>query len=142
MIDFDSDPNDQDEILVVRLPDLPPTPNVRRHWRQVAADNRLWKDAAYVVATGERIKWEKRNHRRWQPIARATVSVAFGLKDKRRHDLDNLIASIKPVIDGIVQAEILVDDSIEVITKMEFGAAVTGTAELVVAVLWTGREDG
>ncbi len=41
------------------------------------------------------------------------ATVTFHVTDKRRRDLDNLMASIKPLWDGIVDAGILQDDSAE-----------------------------
>ena len=35
----------------------------------------------------------------------------MGSKSKRRRDADNLFASMKPYIDGLVMAGVLVDDS-------------------------------
>ena len=122
------------QFLVVRIPGRPPTPNARRHWRQVQHDNAEWKSAAYTVAANERRKWESEHGLNWRPLGHAVVSVAFGLPDRRTRDLDNLIASTKPLLDGIVGAGILLDDSIDVIQKMEFGAVITGHAETVITI--------
>lgn len=39
------------------------------------------------------------------------ATTTFHVTDKRRRDLDNLMASIKPLWDGLVDAGILADDS-------------------------------
>lgn len=122
------------QFLVFRIEGRPPTPNARRHWRQIQHDNADWKAAALVVAVGARLKWEADHGLNWRPLGRAVVSVAFGLPDHRTRDLDNLIATVKPLLDGIVAAGVLVDDSITVIQKMEFGAVVNGTTETVITV--------
>lgn len=41
----------------------------------------------------------------------ATVQATFYHKDKRRRDGDNLLAMLKPVWDGMVDAGVFVDDS-------------------------------
>ena len=45
-----------------------------------------------------------------KPFKKAHISVTFIAKDKRKRDLDNLFASIKATIDGIVYAGVLEDD--------------------------------
>ena len=40
------------------------------------------------------------------------ATITFVLKGKRRRDIDNLFASIKPGIDGIVDAGLLPDDDV------------------------------
>ena len=40
------------------------------------------------------------------------VTITFILKDNRRHDWDNLLASFKAGIDGIVDAGLLPDDDV------------------------------
>ena len=47
------------------------------------------------------------------PLARAKVTLHYYFKDKRRHDPDNY--SGKFILDGLVNAGILVDDSFQVI---------------------------
>jgi Holliday junction resolvase RusA-like endonuclease len=122
------------QFLVIRIEGRPPTPNARRHWHLIARDNAVWKDTAKKVAEQAVAEWEAKHGLRWRTVRRASVSVAFGLPDKRRRDLDNLIASCKPLIDGIVDAGVIVDDSIDVITVMEFGAVVNGTTETVITI--------
>lgn len=112
----------------------PETPNARRHWRDIAHEAALWKAVAEQAASDARREWEAKHGLAWRPVTRAVVSVAFGLPDRRTRDLDNLIASCKPLLDGIVAAGALVDDSITVIQKIEFGAVVNGTAETIFTV--------
>lgn len=134
MFELDPKPPILHQFLVIRIEGRPPTPNVRRHWRQVAKDNATWKATAEFEAVTARAAWETKHALAWRPVTRAVVSVAFGLPDRRTRDLDNLIASCKPLLDGIVAAGVLVDDSITVIQKIEFGAVVNGTAETVYAI--------
>jgi len=39
------------------------------------------------------------------------ITVTWIAKDKRRRDPDNLFAAMKPYIDGLVDAELIADDS-------------------------------
>jgi len=87
---------------------LPPpyrqlSPNARVHPLTLAKwKARAKRDAWY--ATKEKVIGEPR----W---ARASVKIVFYHKDNRRRDEDNLIASMKPYIDGIVYAGLIADDS-------------------------------
>lgn len=99
--------------VVVRVEGRPPTPNSRRHWRSVAKDSAEWKTRAWAEATLTRAG-------DWEPIAACTMHVEFVVPDRRRRDLDNLIASTKPLTDGIVLSGLLVDDSTEVIREVSY----------------------
>jgi len=41
----------------------------------------------------------------------ATITIRGFYKDRRRHDADNLLASLKSHIDGLVKAGVLLDDN-------------------------------
>ncbi len=56
-----------------------------------------------------------RNAYKGDPFEHAHVAFTFSVGDNRRHDLDNLIASTKPITDGLVGV-LFVDDSIDKIT--------------------------
>lgn len=122
------------QFLVIRIEGRPPTPNARRPWPMVHRENAVWKDAGRLVARDALLAWQEKHALEWRPVKRCVVSVAFGLPDKRNRDLDNLIASTKPLLDGIVAAGVIVDDSITVIQKMEFGAVVNGTTETIFTI--------
>ena len=100
-----------DRRLVILVPGRAPSPNARRnHWRK-GEDAKLWRakgEQAAFEAIGE---WEARTGERWQPLGHATMAVAFIVPDRRARDWDNLIASVKSTIDGLVQAGVLEDDS-------------------------------
>jgi Holliday junction resolvase RusA-like endonuclease len=44
-----------------------------------------------------------------------TADVTFVVPDRRRRDMDNLLAMLKPAWDGLVDAGLLVDDSAEML---------------------------
>lgn len=45
------------------------------------------------------------------PFDKSHITITWVSKDKRRRDIDNLFASMKAYIDGLVVAGVLVDDS-------------------------------
>ena len=78
------------------------SPNARGHWSSRARAVKSARLAAWIrarVAIG-------RNRPSWGKVA---VSVEFCPPDKRRRDMDNLIASMKASFDGIADA-IGIDD--------------------------------
>jgi Holliday junction resolvase RusA-like endonuclease len=102
--------SDVPRVLEVSIRGLPRGINTtrRRHWSSVARETGEWKDAAYV-STLAAIRDSGRADD--FPIERASVSYTFLLRAERG-DLDNLIASVKPILDGIVAARAIVDDSV------------------------------
>ena len=45
------------------------------------------------------------------PYAKAHITITWVAKDKRRRDIDNFMSSMKGYIDGLVEAELIADDS-------------------------------
>lgn len=104
--------------LTIRIPGRPPNPNDshrpgQNHWRQQARITEQWRGDARKLAHAARPAG-------WHPLGRAIVRVTFVIPRKGRRDLDNLVASTKPLTDGIVDAGILVDDSTEVIVSLSY----------------------
>jgi len=73
---------------------------------------------------------------------KAHLTITFQAKDRRRRDLDNLVAACKPWIDGLV-GEVIVDDSADRLsisasyeigteeqTRMEVSCEASDTGEL------------
>jgi crossover junction endodeoxyribonuclease RusA len=102
-------------MIVVRIPGRPPTPNARRHWRTTHRDNKGWAVTASVFATEAAFLRQGR-----PPITACTIAIEFVVPDRRRRDLDNLIASTKPLTDGIVASGLLADDSGDVIRSVSY----------------------
>lgn len=94
--------------LTIELPwpssDL--SPNSRAHWRYKALAVKQYRQAAYLATVnamnraGEKGGWPA-----------ATVQTTFYVLDRRRRDLDNLMAMLKPAWDGMVDAGLLTDDN-------------------------------
>ena len=66
------------------------------------------------------------------------ASVTFVLPDKRRRDLDNLVALVKPLLDGAVDAGIMVDDSqvdsMELTKRLRIGDEPAGCIRMTLRV--------
>jgi len=93
----------------IRLPYATPplSLNGRMHWAQKAEITR--KLRGYVTATaGARLHVPR--------CQRINVTLVYVPRDGRRRDRDNLVATLKPCIDGLVDAGIVPDDSPEYVT--------------------------
>lgn len=85
---------------------LPDNPNkkMKQHWTKNAAHNKEWRQAAWLQ--GYTCKGKISG-------AMALLHYHVSLGDNRRHDYDNVLASFKPVQDGLVDAGMLTDDTFE-----------------------------
>ena len=90
------------KIELGHLPDPDLSPNKRLHYMEVHKAKASAKKAAaaLVLAQG------KPAHR----YERAHITITWVAKDKRRRDIDNLFASCKAYIDGLVAVGLLRDD--------------------------------
>lgn len=87
------------------------SPNARCHWREKAAAVQKYRHECKVLAMqAMRAYWLPYAFEDELPVQ---AVVTFVLKDKRRHDWDNLLASIKAGIDGLVDAGVLPDDDVK-----------------------------
>lgn len=89
-------------VITMPLPSRELSPNARIHWAKKARAVKKHRADALVaaVANGQRPKWKQ-----------ARAATIFYVKDKRRRDADNALASCKPIFDGIVDAGVLADDA-------------------------------
>jgi crossover junction endodeoxyribonuclease RusA len=81
------------------------SPNARIHWRPKAAIAKTSRQHAIWLARAAGIRANDPDI-----PERLTVTAIFMPPDNRRRDLDNMLASMKPALDGISYA-IGVDDS-------------------------------
>ena len=90
------------KIELGRLPDPALGPNKRLHHMELyrAKASAKMDAIALVMAQG------KPDH----PYEKAHITITWIAKDKRRRDTDNLFASMKPYIDGLVHVGLLRDD--------------------------------
>lgn len=84
-------------MLRIVYPDLPPkefNPNSRAHWTAKHWASRLAMVDIHALLLEQ--GWSS------GPLERAVVRFKYGLPDKRRRDLDNMIAASKPLLDALV----------------------------------------
>lgn len=100
--------------LRLTIPGRPPTPNNR--FGNVYAERsamKRWRRTAWAIGL------DVKNRSGWVAPARARITLVFHVPDRRPRDTDNLMASCKPLTDGLVDAGVLVGDRSDV---LEWGA--------------------
>ena len=91
------------DVLVLPFPNsvLMPNRSMGKHWTVTrAARDRAKSDARYLA---KQAGWQGRD-------VSGSLKITFYCPDKRKRDTDNLLAAMKPALDGVAQA-IGVDDS-------------------------------
>ena len=99
-------------ILDLTIEGLPATYNataMKSHWFKIRNKN-LWKDLISHHVRGLEPKQG--------PLAKARCSLTRC--SSKAPDYDGLVQSFKPVLDGLVQSGILIDDAMSVIGKPEY----------------------
>ena len=91
--------------LIIIIPHLPfpeLSPNARHHWAV---------KARAVKASREEIGWlDKAQWHDDKPMMKVRISYRFYVKDKRRRDANNFLASVKSWSDGLIDAGVFWDD--------------------------------
>lgn len=102
--------------LVIVVPGRPSSPNRRNnsHWGPEARERR---ELRAVSAQYARHAVAQSGRSDDLPLPRVVLELDFGLAAVRG-DLDNLVAGSKPIIDGLVDAGLLANDSIRVVREM------------------------
>ena len=88
------------------------SPNSRCGWQAKAAAVQAYRHECKVEAMNA-FREKYAGLANWLPMPPIEATITFVLKDKRRHDWDNLLASFKAGIDGIVDAGLLPDDDVK-----------------------------
>jgi crossover junction endodeoxyribonuclease RusA len=103
--------------LTVVIPGRPPTPNngPRNNWAAAAAERKQWRGDAHKIAR------DAVNRAGWPGADLVRIHVVFVVPTHGRRDWSNLIASLKPLEDGMVDAGVMRDDSLDVIQSYTFG---------------------
>ncbi|QDF20231.1 hypothetical protein SEA_BRAN_49 [Corynebacterium phage Bran] len=88
---------------------LPPlTANQRMHWRRKADTVRDVRYATNVLA---------RNAKLPQGVEHVTIELHYTPRDRRRRDASNLMPTQKAVVDGLVDAGLVPDDTPDYVTE-------------------------
>lgn len=95
--------------MTIKVPGLPSTPNSRMNWRVKARDQKMWREKSAWIAA------EKKPFR---PMVDVSLQVV-------RHsavmmDFDNLVASCKPLIDGLRDAGVIWNDDSKTIVDRQY----------------------
>lgn len=115
--------------MITQLPWPDPALNPNRkngkHWGATsAAKDKRKADARWLVLV------EMRKNGYVPPVGRLPVSLTFCPPDKRRRDLDNLLASMKSDLDGVAQALGMDDQNFDPLT-LKRGEPVKGGCVIV-----------
>ena len=88
-------------IIILPWPNANLSPNKRLHWTAKLKHKQSSKDIGYLagIESGACINYHELVKGRTIPLR-----VIFYPPSRRRYDLDNLFASMKPTLDGIAQA--------------------------------------
>lgn len=77
-------------------------------------DRLHWRVKAEKVAELRQMGWGlAKHHKLPKGMQRIRVTLIYRPRDRRRRDVDNLVATLKPLIDGLVDARIVRDDTPE-----------------------------
>ena len=101
----------------------------KAHWAIYSNEKKKWKNM--IIDLCEEQKLKKIN----KPC---DIFVTFVFADKRRRDHDNLFSTLKFILDGVVEANILKDDSFKEIKSitMKRPKVVKGKKETLIEMVW------
>ncbi len=92
----------------VHLPSLAPLSlNDRGHWTRRAGATRDWREIARLCVKADRVP----------RLARADIRLVATPPDRRRRDRTNLSPTYKAVVDGVVDAGVIPDDTPEFVDE-------------------------
>ena len=103
------------------------TMNQRKHWTWNAKIKKIWREAALYAACDWRPGF---NSRRLD--SKAVVRFVFPVSQNRRRDPHNYYPTIKPIIDGLTDANLWPDDTPEYVETRE---PVFGKCEQVYVII-------
>lgn len=90
------------------------TMNQRKHWSWTAQRKRIWRETTHYAA----LQWRSSPSERHLE-GRHLISFGFPMATKRRRDPHNYYPTIKPVVDGLIDAGLWPDDTPEFVATTE-----------------------
>ena len=107
--------------MKIRLPLPPPelSPNARVHWAKRAKAVKKYRETCGWSAEAQVTRDEMEIH----AVLPAVVTITFFHDDFRRRDWDNLLASFKAGLDGLVDSGVLTGDSTSHIASLTLATA-------------------
>lgn len=85
----------------------PLTANQKTHWATHAQHTKNLRQTTHILA----------KHHKIPRTTHTTVTLHYVPRTNRRRDQDNLVPTLKPICDGLVDAGIVPDDTPEFMTK-------------------------
>lgn len=82
--------------------------NQRMHWAVKARLTKEVRLVGFAKARGSKIP----------DLERCSVELVWYVNDRRRRDVDNPVLTLKALCDGLVDAEVVADDTPEYMTKL------------------------
>jgi crossover junction endodeoxyribonuclease RusA len=105
-------------VLEFPAPGVPPSENAVRgqHWAQVREALKPWRDVAWVACRNEVV----RGHVPWLGHRAIKVQVVLTFAGKNRRDPHNYVGTVvKAIVDGLVRAGLVPDDTPEWVEVLE-----------------------
>ncbi len=124
--ELDRHVSEADFLIELPWPPSELSPNARVHWRMRYRATQQYRWQAWGKA-----QETMRLTGITEPFKKAEAHVTFIVPDKRRRDLDNALAMLKPVWDGLVDAGLLVDDDVEHFTVADSETVISSKQRLV-----------
>lgn len=94
------------------------------HWAIKARERKKWREQVVIACIGKA-----------PPIPLSKCAIQCTRVSKKEMDYDNMVASFKPVIDGLVDAKIIKDDDSSVIVQREYKYEKNKTSGIKVVVI-------
>lgn len=90
--------------MIIEIPRVPSSPNYLRgkHWRVRHQESKVWNQEIYFAVRGTR-----------PPTPYVKAKVTIDRRAARKLDPDNLHGCVKPVVDALRYARVLLDDTAE-----------------------------
>ena len=123
--------------------DLNPNRARGLHWGARREASAVYRRECFVVAHQAILGRIRHSHNLPLP-APVSATVTFWMPDRRRRDLDNLLAAMKPAWDGLVDAGLLADDNadqLSITLKPPEYAGSRGAAGVHLVLAYKGRDD-
>jgi crossover junction endodeoxyribonuclease RusA len=92
--------------------------NDRMHWRPKAALTEVWRSATTHGALAE-YQRRRRSTPVTRPLPPSIVRIALPVSTAARRDPHNYFATVKPIVDGLVDAGLWPDDTPEHVSVVE-----------------------
>lgn len=80
-------------------------------------DRMTWQVKSTWAKTLRRTAWALAKQAKLPPLGACDVVLVYVPRDRRRRDEDNLVATLKPLADGLVDAGVVADDTPDLMGK-------------------------